>query len=210
MTTRLYLIRHGETEWNLQGRLQGHADSPLSQLGRQQAQWLAESLQDVRFDVLLSSSSGRTMETARIVRGLREQPIQAADIWREMHLGAWEGRLAEEIKLEQPESFGAFWSRQHEYKPDSGESYEALQERVLPALERLLEEHAGNTIGLFSHTVTLKIIMAHIEQRPLAELWNPPYFYPTCLSLVEWKEGRPRIVLHGDTSHFQNGEADGF
>lgn len=126
--TKLYLIRHGETMWNVERRMQGHLDSPLSTLG--------------------------------------EQPTQ-------------------------------------------GESYTDLQARVIPAIVQLIEEHAGKTIALISHTVTLKMIMAYFERRALADLWNPPYFHPTCLSLVEIIDNEPHIRLHGDTSHFQE-EAFGF
>ncbi|MEW9698852.1 histidine phosphatase family protein [Paenibacillus sp. SI8] len=208
--TKLYLIRHGETEWNVEHRMQGHADSPLSPLGRMQAVWLADSLGAVPFDVICASSSGRALETAHIVKGRRELVIQPSDHWREMNLGAWEGRIAEEIKQEEAERFHAFWNHPHLYKPQIGESYADLQARVLPELQRLLDDHRGKTIALVSHTVTLKVIMAHFEQRALAQLWNPPYFHPTCLSLVEWNAGNPRIVLHGDTSHFQEEDAFGF
>ncbi|MBD0380432.1 histidine phosphatase family protein [Paenibacillus sedimenti] len=208
--TKLYLIRHGETEWNIEHRLQGHSDSPLSPLGRMQALWLSEALEDVPFDVICASSSGRTLQTATIVKGRRALPIISSDDWMEMNLGAWEGRIAEEIKQEDKDNFHAFWNEPHRYMPASGESYQDLLARVLPALERLLVEHAGKTICLVSHSVTLKVIMAHFEQRELAELWNPPYFHPTCLSMVEWKDGNQRIVLHGDTSHFRNEDAFGF
>ena len=178
--------------------------------GKKQAAWLAEALSDANFDVFVSSSSGRTLQTAHIIKGQRELEIQSSDHWREIDLGAGEGRITEEIQLEDKDNFHAFWKEPHRYQPASGESYEALRDRVLPALQQLLEEHAGKTIVLVSHTVTLKIIMAHFEQRPLAELWNPPYFQPTCLSLVEWEEGIPRIMLHGDISHFQDEEYDFF
>ncbi|NEW06446.1 histidine phosphatase family protein [Paenibacillus sp. SYP-B3998] len=208
--TKLYLIRHGETEWNVEHRMQGHADSPLSQLGSMQAYWLAEALDEVQFDVIHTSSSGRTLQTANIIKGRRELQIQSSDHWREMNLGEWEGRIAEAIKQEDQVNFHAFWNEPHRYKPLAGESFEDLQARVLPALNQLLAENVGQTIALISHTVTLKVIMAHFEQRPLEELWHPPYFHPTCLSLVEWREGSPQIVLHADTSHFQDEDAFGY
>jgi len=204
--TKLYLIRHGETEWNAERRMQGHADSPLSANGKQQAQWLAEALEEVPFDVICASSSGRTLQTAAIVKGSRELSVIVSDQWREMNLGAWEGRISSEIEQLEPELYDAFWNEPEQYMPRRGETYADLQRRVLPALEQLVEEHAGKTICLISHTVTLKVIMAHMENRALANLWKPPYFHPTCLSVVEWKEERPHIVLHADTSHFREGE----
>lgn len=207
--TKLYLIRHGETMWNVERRMQGHLDSPLSTLGEQQASWLSHALKDVHFDVLCASSSGRTLQTANIVKGSRELTIHASDEWKEMNLGAWEGRISAEIEDLDPDNFHAFWNAPDLYRPTQGESYADLQARVIPAIGQLLEEHAGKTIGLISHTVTLKIIMAYFERRALADLWNPPYFHPTCLSLVEMMDNEPHIRLHGDTSHFQE-EAFGF
>ncbi|SDN83661.1 probable phosphoglycerate mutase [Paenibacillus sp. yr247] len=207
--TKLYLIRHGETVWNVERRMQGHLDSPLSALGEQQATWLSNALKDVPFDVLYSSSSGRTMQTAHIVKGSRDLSIHSSDDWREMNLGAWEGRVSAEIEEFDSDNYHAFWHTPDLYRPTKGESYDDLQARVIPALMLLLKEHTGKTIGLVSHTVTLKIIMAYFEGRAFTDLWNPPYFHPTCLSLVEMIDNEPNIRLHGDTSHFQE-EAFGF
>ncbi|MEC0228356.1 histidine phosphatase family protein [Paenibacillus alba] len=200
--TRLYLIRHGETQWNEERRMQGHLDSPLTAKGQQQATWLSNALQDVHFDRLCASSSGRALQTATIVKGTRDMDIHTSDDWREMNLGSWEGRISSEIEELDPDNFHAFWHAPQMYKTSKGESFEDLQRRVIPAIERLVEEHAGQTIALVSHSVTLKIIMAYLEQKSLAELWNPPYFHPTCLSVVEFKDSKPHIQLHADTSHF--------
>ncbi|MBP1961816.1 histidine phosphatase family protein [Paenibacillus aceris] len=207
--TKLYLIRHGETVWNVERRMQGHMDSPLSSLGEQQALWLSYALKEVPFEALYASSSGRTLQTATIIKGDRDIAIQASDDWREMNLGAWEGRISDEIEALEPDSFHAFWRNPEQYRPVQGESYPDLQARVLPALERMLAVHEGQTIALVSHTVTLKVIMAYFEKRALAELWNPPYFHPTCLSVVEMVNKEPHIRLHADTSHFED-EAFGF
>ncbi|NOU99064.1 histidine phosphatase family protein [Paenibacillus planticolens] len=208
--TKLYLIRHGETLWNVERRMQGHLDSPLSSLGEQQALWLSYALKEISFEALYASSSGRTLQTAHIIKGDRELAIQASDEWREMNLGAWEGRISDEIEALEPDNFHAFWRNPEQYQTVKGESYSDLQARVLPALERMLAAHEGQTIALVSHTVTLKVIMAYFEKRALSELWNPPYFQPTCLSLVEIVNKEPHIRLHADTSHFEDDDAFGF
>ncbi|UKS28981.1 histidine phosphatase family protein [Paenibacillus sp. HWE-109] len=207
--TKLYLIRHGETLWNVERRMQGHLDSPLSALGEQQAAWLSQALSDIEFDVVCASSSGRTRQTAEIIKGSRDLQIHVSDDWKEMNLGAWEGRISAEIEELEPDNFHAFWHAPQLYKSAHGESYEDLRDRVIPALTQLINEHAGKTIALISHTVTLKMMMAYLERRTLAELWNPPYFHPTCLSIVEFIDQEPNIRLHGDTSHYQK-EAFGY
>lgn len=207
--TKLYLIRHGETLWNVERRMQGHMDSPLSALGEQQALWLSYALKDVSFEAMYASTSGRTLQTAQIIKGDRDLVIQSSDEWREMNLGDWEGRISDDIEQLDPDNFHAFWHNPEAYRPARGESYADLQARVTLALEQLLAAHEGQTIALVSHTVTLKVIMAYFEMRGLAQLWNPPYFHPTCLSIVEIVNNEPHIRLHADTSHFED-EAFGY
>lgn len=201
--TRLYLARHGETEWNLEKRLQGHLDSPLTKLGVLQANWLAAALNDVPLDVIYTSSSPRAYRTAESILQDRKVELIATDELKEMNLGDWEGRIAPELEREYPEQFRAYWNAPHLFKPLTGESYEDVRIRVATFLEAILPQHEGQNVLLVTHTVTLKMIMASYEQRPLSELWNPPYIHPASLSLIEWVNGDPRIVLHGDSSHYQ-------
>ena len=87
--TRLYITRHGQTEWNVEGRFQGRADSKLTPLGESQALWLGERLKDERIDVIISSSSGRTITTSEKIRGERGIRIIPNDNLREIYLGRW-------------------------------------------------------------------------------------------------------------------------
>lgn len=201
--TRIYLVRHGQTEWNVEHRFQGHQDSPLTSLGLQQAGWLADALQDKRLDAIYASGSSRAMRTAEIIRDERVLPIHARDGLMEMNLGVWEGGIQKEIESEFPGEFKAFWENPEHFLIEGGERYREVEERASLVLDDILASHRGQHVLIVTHTVVLKLLMARFEQRPLQKLWEPPYIYPACLCLIEGDEPNHTIVLHADTSHYR-------
>jgi probable phosphoglycerate mutase len=100
--TNLYLTRHGQTTWNVEHRVQGHLNSPLTDLGLEQASRLGYALSDVHFDAIYSSPSPRALRTAEIIRGTRPSRIIPHDSLREMHMGDWEGLRFDEIESTYP------------------------------------------------------------------------------------------------------------
>lgn len=200
---RLYMARHGETEWNLEGRMQGRLDSPLTALGVQQALWLGDALKDVAFAAVYASPSPRARRTAELICGDRALTVSDNAAFYEMDLGLWEGRLHERVKRQEPERHEAFWNRPQLYKPAQGESFADVRARVVPELARLARRHRGRNVLIVTHTVTLKVAMAHYTGRTLEELWHPPYFHPACLCVVDVEDDRHAVVRHGDVSHYR-------
>lgn len=202
--TKIYLTRHGQTVWNTERRMQGHQDSPLTDLGILQASWLGDSLREIEFDAIYTSSSNRAFRTAEIIhrRNYKETPLFVKDSFREIHMGEWEGRLTHELEELYPAEYYAFWNTPHLFMPNCGESFTDVRQRVLPEVEEIAVKHQGRNVLIVTHTVTLKTIMAHFENRPLANLWHLPHIHPTSLSIVETEEC-PKIQLHGDISHYQ-------
>lgn len=201
--TTLYIARHGQTEWNVEKRMQGQQDSPLTMLGKQQAQWLGEALASVNVDVIYASSSGRTVMTAKYLRGNKDVPIVQKDEFREMSLGNWEGKFIKDIEQKESKAYKTFWERPDLYQTDSGETFHDVYHRAVPEVRRILKTHANQSILIVTHTVTLKLIMAYFEGRPLANLWDPPYIHPACLCKIEVSGEEWKILLHGDISHYQ-------
>ncbi|MFD1674892.1 histidine phosphatase family protein [Alicyclobacillus fodiniaquatilis] len=200
--TNLYITRHGQTEWNVQGRLQGHLDSPLTELGVIQAEQLADSLVNVEFDVIYSSPSLRTVRTAEMIRGERPIDITIEDKLREINMGSWEGMELAEVKLQYPREHEAYWNTPDLYVPSNGgETFEAVSQRAVSCIEKIIRDNENKTIMLVTHTVTLKSIMNYFEKRPLKELWNPPYVHPTSLSHVMIEDGIVTIEKYGDMAH---------
>lgn len=200
--TTVYLTRHGETEWNLEHRMQGHRDSALTPLGISQAEWLAKGLSGVDIDAVYSSPSSRAMRTAEIICGGRPLPVNAAPEFMEMGLGCWEGRISLELEREYPEQYQAFWNNPAAFGVEGSETFADVLGRSLSKLEAIVAAHPGQTVLVVTHTVVIKCLMTHFEDRPLERLWDLPYIYPTCLSRVDFGGEKPFIGLHADTSHY--------
>lgn len=206
MKTTLYIVRHGETLWNSEKKMQGWNDSPLTELGIKQATWLGERLKEVKFDNIYSSPTGRSFKTAALVNKNRSISVTLDECLREINLGSWEGKSIEEIERENPEQLNNFWKAPHLYVPVSGESFKDVQDRVIGGLKSIIEANEGKTILLVTHTVALKTIMCYFENRSLEKFWDPPYIHQTSLSVVEIDGEKIEIKLHGDTAHYKKEE----
>ncbi|NQX49601.1 histidine phosphatase family protein [Paenibacillus tritici] len=205
-TTTIYITRHGQTEWNVQKRMQGHQDSELTPLGVQQAEWLSRGLQGVHLDAVYASSSTRALRTAEIIRGERTLLLTACDEFKEIGMGVWEGRDSAELELQYPEQHLFFWGDPEQFSVEGSETFAAVQERALRKLREIIDLHAGGTVLIVTHTVVIKVLMAYFEDRAMNKLWDLPYIYPTCLCRIDITDGVPEIVLHGDTSHYETSE----
>lgn len=173
--TTLHFVRHGETEWNLQGRLQGHLDSPLTERGIAQANRLAARLQDYPFDTALCSSSGRARQTAEIIVKDRGVELQPCDPLRELNLGDWEGQCKQQIEAIEPDNFWNFWNRPDQYRcVANAEGFEAFGQRVRQCFEDIVRQHQGQEVLVVTHMVFIKTLLSQLGGRPLSELWAPP------------------------------------
>ncbi|KYD31232.1 histidine phosphatase family protein [Geobacillus sp. FSL W8-0032] len=204
MRTTLYLTRHGETKWNVEKRMQGRQDSPLTEKGRQDAMRLGKRLEAVELAAIYTSTSGRALETAELVRGARLIPIYQDEQLCEIHLGDWEGKTHDEIQQMDPVAFDHFWNAPHLYAPQRGERFFDVQQRALEAVRRIVGRHEGETVLIVTHGVVLKTLIAAFKGAPLDQLWAPPYMYGTSVTIVEASEDGFRVIVEGDASHVEN------
>lgn len=197
----LYITRHGETEWNIQKRMQGHKDSPLTEKGYMQAKALGNYLNDICFEKVFVSDSNRAYETACTIMARRDVPIIKEERLREMNIGAWEGHTFEEAEqLNATESYH-FWHEPHLYKAQEGESFLDTRERVYAFMKELLSRYKEGNILLVTHTITLKHIMSLWDGKELSALWEEPFIAQTSLSIVEVKEDKGIIRMYAKTPH---------
>lgn len=153
--TEILLIRHGETLWNQQGRMQGQHDSPLTAMGLQQARQLARRLKDVAFTTLYSSDLGRAHQTARCIADATRHEVIAEPGLRERDFGIFEGLTNAEIKARHPEEHAIFARRDSDYAMPGGESAARFRERVVRTLEEIAARHRDETIVVVSHGLVL-------------------------------------------------------
>ncbi|MGM0411415.1 MAG: histidine phosphatase family protein [Bacillota bacterium] len=199
---KIYLTRHGETEWNLENRMQGWKESQLTKSGERQAKWLSDRLADINFEAIYSSPLGRALETAKIICSDRKTEIKINENLKEMSFGNWEGKTSSEIKSNYLDEYNRFWEEPHLFKGKSGETFKEVKNRVLPLIKEIISNYK-NDILIVTHTVIIKILMAYFEERELSNLWDPPFIHQTCLNLIEVTEDNTKIILHGDTSHYK-------
>ncbi len=165
---RLILVRHGETEWNREGRIQGyHADSPLTANGQAQARRLAERLASERVRALHSSDAGRARQTAKPIAAAVELEIVYDDALRERNYGIFEGRTYQEIERDYPEAYRKFRSRDPHYAPPEGETVLQFRDRTVAALERVASRAGGICAAVVTHGGVLGILYRHATGMPL-------------------------------------------
>lgn len=197
----IYLVRHGQTEWNEERRFQGWKDSALTAKGRDDSRKLAESLVHIEFDQIYSSPLGRAMETARYIKTGRDLEIIPYEAFKEMNFGEWEGMLDKDVKTLYPEEHFNFWNRPHLFKPFGGESFEELRERVEKGLYGLLEMAEGERVIVVSHTFVIKTILSIINNYPIDDFWHPPFLHSTSLTVIRVEDGQMESIIEGDISH---------
>lgn len=168
--TRLILVRHGETDFNRDGRWQGAgSDPPLNATGRAQAEALVPQLAERPLAALYVSPLRRARETAVPVAREHDLSLQPLDELREMHHGAWEGQTRQQILARWRAEYDAFEADPLGVRRPAGESYGDLEARLWPVLERLVRSHAGQQVLLVTHSGPIRLVVSRLTGRPLTE-----------------------------------------
>ncbi len=168
--TRMYLIRHGETDWNRDEICMGQMDIPLNEQGRRQAALTAERLASEHLNIIYSSDLSRAVETAQIIA--RRQPhhpevIVRKDL-RELHYGHWQGYKREDLEERFPEAFTAGDPHRVDplsFQPKGGESMRQLYERAVRAFQEILEKHQGQTVAIVAHGGVIRHVVNYVLQQ---------------------------------------------
>ncbi|WFA06638.1 histidine phosphatase family protein [Bacillus sp. HSf4] len=198
----LYMARHGQTEWNIEKRMQGWANSNLTPLGLANAKALGEKLKSIPFQAAYVSTSGRAVDSARAILGDRTIPFIEDDIFREISLGSWEGKTYDEIKQQDPGMLESYFQASERYIPSGGESFQVFETRVKRAFEQIRAKHREGNVLLVSHSVFILMLLNILKERPLHELWNSSYVHDTALAVIAIPEqGSAVIIKEGDGEH---------
>ena len=201
--TRIIAIRHGETAWNVDARIQGQLDIALNATGLLQAERVAQALADEAIDAIYASDLLRAWQTARAIAELADCPLKPSLGLRERGFGRFEGRTYAEIESLWPEESMHWRKRDPHWAPIGGESLTTKRKRVLDTVTQLAQQHLGQQIVLVAHGGVMDLLyrLATGQELQAPRTWmlgnaaiNRLLWTPDGLTLVGWS----------DTSHLED------
>ena len=198
-STRIIAIRHGETTWNVDARMQGHIDIGLNDTGRWQAERLAQALAEEPIAAMYASDLGRAHDTALAISQVIGVPVHNDEGLRERHFGDFQGKTLAEIEATLPEQAMRWRTRDPGFAPSGGESLLQFRTRVVATAEKLAAQHPGELIALVAHGGVLDVLYRAATRLELQAprtwalgnaainrlLWTPDGF-----TLVGWADSR--------------------
>ena len=211
MTTTIVLLRHGETAWNAERRLQGHIDIALNAEGLRQARALGDALADERFDAIISSDLQRAHQTAQALARVHGMPVHSDPALRERCFGGFEGLLYAEIEQRFPREFAAWQARDIDGEMPSGirvaETFRQFYQRCTNAIIRLAQQHPGQSLALVAHGGVLECAY----RAALGLSLETPRDFPVLnasINRFSVTGGKLALVSWGEVEHLQRGVLD--
>jgi probable phosphoglycerate mutase len=198
--TQLFVVRHGETLWNREKRMQGQTDTVLSETGRQQAAALGRRLSSMAFAALYSSDLLRAWDTAQAIAAQTGWKIAADSRLRERRFGIFEGLTHDEIDERYPHELTRFQSRDPDYVVPGGESAHAFHARCLPCLQEIAERHRGGEAVVVTHGLVLDALYRAAHGMTLGEPRTVPLLNAS-VNVFRYGGGAWRLETWGDVSH---------
>jgi len=204
MAVKLFLIRHGQTLWNQEGRYQGDKDIDLTKEGIRQARLTAEYLSDVNFSNIYSSPLKRAVDTANIINKInkgKNLKIIIRDNFKEMHFGKWEGMKFEQLGKVFPEEFHQWLNDPYNYCPTGGESFNQVKERSIKEIENIVKENEeGSNVAVVAHGGVILSILVYWLQIPLPR-WRSIILHQGAINIAVVDRGFPYISTINFTGH---------
>lgn len=197
----VYIIRHGKTLWNQEHKMQGSLNSDLTDEGVDQAQKLSEKLRTIAFDKIYSSSAQRAIDTAHLV--FPHAKINVQDTISEINMGTWEGQTHEWIESNYPHQWDAFFNEPLTYIPENdGESFQDVANRVKEFIT-LLNESNDETVAIVSHRITIRIIIALLQDGTLENVHIIEDIQPNSCTTLTLENGALTILDFNSTRHYE-------
>ncbi len=195
----IYLIRHGETEYNKGKRLQGTVDIPLNEKGIELAKKTAEGMKDIRFDRIYTSPLIRAKKTAEILRGNRKVEIILTDGLREISFGDYEGLtvLDGKYNIPDPDFLNFFNAPEKYHTPPNGESIEHLRQRTTAFMREIIRtpEYQELTLLMASHGAAIRGILSGLQKLPVSRFWEGGVHRNCAVTRIHAEQGRFEIVF---------------
>ena len=202
--TRLYLVRHGQSAGNAEGRFGGHGPTPLSDLGREQAEKTAQMLAKEGVEAIYSSDLIRAVQTAEPLAKLLDLPIHQSAAFRERHVGVLQGLTFDESKQQYPNDYYALINRNVNHVITDGESYRNLLRRITIELRNILRNHNLKRIAIFSHTGAICYLTLHLMGAIHRGTKSTPWLITSNCGINRFEFRGPRnvrVLALNDTRH---------
>ena len=198
----IYIVRHGETKWNAEGRIQGHTDVGLTERGREQARAVARRLAGIDFDAAYCSDMSRARDTALIILGERATRLQELPALREYNKGVFEGLTPEEYRQRHPDLYQASLVNDPDFAPPGGETIRQCQARLSRFVGLLRERHLDEDVLVVGHGGSLRSGIVALLGLPLEANWK--FVMQNCaLSVVRVYPDNAVMHLYNDSSHLK-------
>ncbi len=202
--THVLLIRHGQSQGNVEGRFGGHTETPLSPRGRREARATAQALAGESFKAIYCSDLPRAIATASPLATLAGIDVQPTEAFRERSVGVMEGLTFEEAANQYPEQYVALLRRDFEHVILGGESYRQLLDRASRKLDQAIEQYKGGRIAIFTHTGTICILALHLMGALDAPELKPVWIASKNCGISRFElrsDGFIRVISINDTRH---------
>lgn len=208
--TRIYMVRHGQTEWNKLSKVQGRTDIELSETGTLQAKLLAKRLERENIDAIYSSSLQRALRTAEIIAEYKNCSVNKSEKYWEICFGPWEGMTINEIKERYSEHFRVYREDPASFSLPGAETFLELSERTYMGVKEIVKSHVGKNILIVSHGMAIKAAIIRILD---IDIRNYTKFRIdnasiTVIGFDENNSERPVLISLNDTCHLQGHEKD--
>jgi ribonuclease H / adenosylcobalamin/alpha-ribazole phosphatase len=200
--TTTLLVRHGQTEMSVQGRFAGRGDIPLTAVGVQQAAAVAKRLAGRGVDLVVSSPLSRAADTATAIATAATVPMVVDDNLAETDFGAWDGLTFATVMARWPAELAA-WQGDADIAPPGGESFAAVAGRVNEALDRLLADHAGQSIVVVSHVTPIKTLVCRALLAPPAAMFRMHLDVASLCEAAWFADGPAVLRSLNDTAHLR-------
>ncbi len=199
----LFLIRHGRTRWNQERVFRGRADVPLDEVGRREAEFLAQRLKGEGIRAIYCSPLSRARETAQILSRVLEAPVTVSPELVDLDFGRWQGLSVREVERCFGELYRKWLKSPHEVIFPEGESLREVYNRVVPFVEGLKGRHKGEAVAIVSHRVVLKVLICWLLGLGLNDFWRVEQG-TSALSLFQWKDNTWVVKFLNDTCHLNS------
>lgn len=198
----IFLVRHAESTWNRQKKIQGQKDPPLSTYGKREARLVGKRFRELTFDAVCSSPQKRALETARSIVGKKSE-ISIDEDLREICLGSWEGKTLSQIRKKYGESFDRWAVRPDRIPIPKGEDFKDFVKRVKRALRKIERNNPEGNVLLVSHGGVISTYVTVVLNIKPVDVWCVTVKNAS-VTIVEVKDGMRRLVTFNDISHLMH------